>query len=132
MRFGTSIVVAIMMASLFTLVWCDQHVDLHRAMKHQSTLNSATNRNVILHTNYWFIKLSSSSQDVHAFVNTLNTQLTRAHATLFRVVHTDVAVVEIHTDDLSSHEIVAMLMSEQRAGTIKWFHRDGENKRKSH
>jgi len=131
MGFSAGIFVVIAMATWFTLAWCDQHVDLHRAVKHQSTLNSAKHRNVVSYTNQWLIKLASN-HDARAFVDSLNTQLTRARAKFSHIVHTDIAVVEIDTNDSSTHEIIVMLMSEQRAGNIKWFQRDGENKRKSH
>lgn len=118
-------------AVLVTLALCEQHTNLHHATRHQSSLNSAKHRSIGSFTNDWIVKLTSKL-DAHKLVDSINSQLGETRATLANVLHTDIAVVNVEQSSSSTHNVVVVLMSEQRAGNIKWFQRDGETKRKSH
>ena len=106
------------------------HYDLHRAIKHHSSLENAAHRGDTHKTDAWIVK-PDECDDATQLVDTLNRHLSAGSLRLDRTTRTGFWVLGA-TGTVNADELTALLMSEQRAGLIEWFHRDGLASRKSH
>lgn len=107
------------------------HTDLHRARKHHSSLQSASHRRVLHHTNNWVVKPSEPTDFPSVLVAALNRALSSGSVRMTRVTRMGLWVLEA-TPSTNADELATILMSEQRANMIEWFHRDSVTRRQSH
>lgn len=113
-----------------TMASAERHNDLHRAIKHHSSLENAAHRGDTHKTDAWIVK-PDECDDATQLVDTLNRHLSVGSLRLDRITRTGFWVLGA-TSTVNADELTALLMSEQRAGLIEWFHRDGLASRKSH
>ena len=106
------------------LAMASSHENLHRAREHHSSLIDAQHATGE-RTQLWIV----ATDDIDAVVRALNTHLTAASVTVER--NTPLPVVRASAD-ANHDELVALLMGEQRAGTVEWFHRERVSQRKGH
>lgn len=122
----------IILLVLIAVSFAEQHHDLHRALRHHSSLKSASHRSALHHTNHWVVEPATLSLDTaSAFAAMLNRQLSAGSMRVYKVTRTGLWVLEA-TDTVPPSELTALLLSEQRGGTIEWFNRDSVVLRKSH
>lgn len=116
---------------LVAAVSATSHTDLHRARKHHSSLQSASHRRVLHPTNHWIVKPSRPADSPSVLVAALNRAISTGSVRMTRVTRTGFWVLEA-TPSTNADELVTILMSEQRANVIEWFHRDSVTRRQSH
>lgn len=124
------IAVIIVVGALVPMALAERHSDLHRAFKHHSSLESAGHRGDSHKIDSWIVK-PDQCDDSAQLVATLNRHLSTGTLRVDRITRTGFWVLGA-TPSVSADELTALLMSEQRAGLIEWFHRDGVAARKSH
>lgn len=97
---------------------------------HHSSLRGHADRHH--HGRQWSLELQPAS-DASEFLITLNKQLSRGAVALYRTVAGEDNVIVVEADvKVSPADLAAVLTSEQLAGRIKWFNRDGVSMRRHH
>ena len=104
-----------------------KHNSLHRAVKHHSSADQAAHTGDAHKTSVWLVRSDHTN-----VADQLNAHLTAGSLTVEQRIDSLGVTVLLASDDVSSDELSALLLSEQRAGLVEWFHRDGLKRRTGH
>ena len=104
------------------------HDDLHTAIAHQSSRVDAAG---IRSVDYGFKWIVSKTHDAENLLEVLNRHLTIGKVKVHEISLGGHEIILETTRNVRANELTTLLMSEQRAGRLEWFHRDRAVKRKS-
>lgn len=108
------------------------HTDAHRIAQHHSSVQGAQHRGDVRKTDMWIVAPAPARTDIHnAKELAAALQSHAGQVDYVRTVHGDHWVFQA-AESADNTMIATVLNSEQRAGRILWFHRDGEATRKAH
>lgn len=108
------------------------HSDAHRIAQHHSSVQGAAHRGDVRKTDMWIVAPAPERLDIqHAEELAAALQRQAGQVEFVRTVHGGHWLFRA-ADSADNTMIATVLLSEQRAGRIQWFHRDGETMRKAH
>lgn len=115
----------ILLVSLVAIAMATGHSDLHRAREHHSSRIDAQRGGDEPRTPHWIV----ATDDIDDVVSALNTHLSAGSVQVER--RHPLPVIRA-SERVNHDELSALLMAEQRASRVQWFHRDRVTGRKSH